>query len=119
MEKYQMLRRKLLSLSNLSLFESETIFSRKIISQRKKKIIDINLCPGTVRSFVVQWSAKIAGRWPQLKPLSALVTTVFLDAKIGEVENKIPDHDKYIATIESDKFVTSIFDKNKNKLSNK
>ena len=21
------------------------------------------------RSFVVQWSAKIAGRWPQLKPL--------------------------------------------------
>ena len=31
-----MLRRKILSLSNLSLFESKTIFSRKIISERKK-----------------------------------------------------------------------------------
>ena len=30
-----MLRRKIL-LSNLSLFESETIFSRKIVSERKK-----------------------------------------------------------------------------------
>ena len=40
MEKCQMLRRKLLSLSNLLLFESETIFSRKITSDRKK----INYC---------------------------------------------------------------------------
>ena len=31
-----MLWRKILSLSNLSLFESETVFSRKIISERKK-----------------------------------------------------------------------------------
>ena len=30
-----MLQRKILSLSNLSLFESKTIFSRKIISKRK------------------------------------------------------------------------------------
>ena len=30
-----MLRRKVVSLSNLSLFESETIISRKIISERK------------------------------------------------------------------------------------
>ena len=37
-----MLQRKILSLSNLSLFESETIFSRKIISERKK----INYCYG-------------------------------------------------------------------------
>ena len=73
----------------------------------------------TVRSFVVQWSAKITGRRPQLKPLSGLVTTAILNTKISEVENKIPDHAKYIATIESDKFASSIFDKNQNKLSNK
>ena len=38
MEKCQMLQRKILSLSNLSLFESETIFSRKIISERKNTL---------------------------------------------------------------------------------
>ena len=38
MEKCQMLRRKNLSLSNLLLFESETIFSRKIISGRKNEL---------------------------------------------------------------------------------
>ena len=36
-----MLRRKILSLSNLSLFESKTIFSWKIISEKKK-----NYCGG-------------------------------------------------------------------------
>ena len=39
MEKCQMLlslSKKILSLSNLSLFEGETIFSQKIISERKK-----------------------------------------------------------------------------------
>ena len=56
-----MLWRKILSLSNLSLFESETIFSRKIIV--------MDLCPATFRSFVVQCLAKIVGCWPQLKPL--------------------------------------------------
>ena len=35
-EKSQMLGRKILSLSNLLLLETETIFSRKIISERKK-----------------------------------------------------------------------------------
>ena len=39
MKKCQMLQRKILSLSNLSLFESETIFSRKIISERKTKLL--------------------------------------------------------------------------------
>ena len=34
-----MLQRKILSLSNLSLFESESIFSWKIISERKNKIL--------------------------------------------------------------------------------
>ena len=34
-----MLQRKILSLSNTSLFESETIFSWKIISQRKKLLL--------------------------------------------------------------------------------
>ena len=38
MEKCQMLRRKNLSLSNLLLFKSETIFSRKIISGRKNEL---------------------------------------------------------------------------------
>ena len=38
-KKCQMLQRKILSLSNLSLFESETIFSRKIISERKAKLL--------------------------------------------------------------------------------
>ena len=73
MKKCQMLSllsEKILSLSNLSLFESETMFSRKIISERKKLIIVMNLCPATFRSIVVQWSAKIVGRRPQLKPLS-------------------------------------------------
>ena len=69
MEKCQTLRRKMLSLSNLSLFESQTIFLRKIISERKKEIIAMDLCPTTVRSFVVQWLAKIACCRPQLKPL--------------------------------------------------
>ena len=36
MEKYQMFGRKILSLANLSLLEIETIFSLKIISERKK-----------------------------------------------------------------------------------
>ena len=62
-----MLQRKILASSNLSLFESETIFPRKIISERK--IIVMDLCPATFRSFAVQWSANIAGRWPQMKPL--------------------------------------------------
>ena len=66
-----MLRRKILLLSNPSLFESETIFSQKIFSERKKKIAQ-DLCPATLRSSVVQWSAKIAGRQPQLKPLNTL-----------------------------------------------
>ena len=39
MKKCQMSQRKILSLSNLSLFESETIFSRKIISERKAKLL--------------------------------------------------------------------------------
>ena len=36
MEKCQMLLRKMLSLANLPMFESETIFSRKIISEKNK-----------------------------------------------------------------------------------
>ena len=67
MEQCQMLRRKILSLSNLSLFESETNFSRKIIIERKKIVVD--LCQATFRSFTVKWSAKIVGPQPQLKPL--------------------------------------------------
>ena len=69
-----MIRRKVLSLANLSLFESETIFSRKIISE-KKKIIVMDLCPATFRSLVVQWSAKIVGRRPQLKHLQGFQYT--------------------------------------------
>ena len=76
MEKCQMLQRKILSLSNLSLFESETIFSRKIISERKKQIIAMDLCPATFRSFAVQWQTNIAGRWPQLKPLICIYLCV-------------------------------------------
>ena len=38
-EKSQMLQRKILSLSNLWLFESETIFSQKIISEQKNKLL--------------------------------------------------------------------------------
>ena len=43
-----MLQRKILSLSNLSLFESETIFSWKNISERKKLIIVMDLCLATL-----------------------------------------------------------------------
>ena len=67
-----MLQTRMLSLSNLSLFESETIFSAKIISERKKYIIVMDLCPATFRLFVVQWSAKIASRRSQLKPLHSV-----------------------------------------------
>ena len=45
------LSKKILPLSNLSLFENETIFLGKIISERKK-IIVMNLCSATFRSFV-------------------------------------------------------------------
>ena len=55
----------------------------------------------------------------KIPDVSGLVTTAVLNTKIGEVENKIPDHAKYTVTIESDKFASSIFDKNENKLSNK
>ena len=81
-----MSRRKTLSLSNISLFESKTIFSRKIISERKKIVMD--LCPATFRSFGLQWSTKIAGRPPQLKALlqwlllhGAAVLPVFFNEK--------------------------------------
>ena len=57
MEQCQMLRRKILSLSNLSFFESETNFSRKIIIERKKIVVDLR--QATFRSFTVKWSAKI------------------------------------------------------------
>ena len=39
MEKCQMLLRKMLSLANLPMFESETIFSRKIISEKNKLLL--------------------------------------------------------------------------------
>ena len=68
-EKCQQLWKKILSLSNLSLLKSKTIFSRQIISERKKWIIVMDLCPAIFWSFVVQWSMKIAGRQAQLKPL--------------------------------------------------
>ena len=55
----------------------------------------------------------------KIPDVSGLVITAVLNTKIGEVENKIPDHAKYIATIESDQVAGWIFDKNKNKLSNK
>ena len=55
----------------------------------------------------------------KIPDVSGLVITAVLNTKIGEVENKIPDHAKYTVTIESDKFDSSMFDKNKNKLSNK
>ena len=43
MEKCQTLSlsKKILSISNLSLFESETIFSRRIISEKKKLLLGI------------------------------------------------------------------------------
>ena len=47
-----MLRRKIVLLSNLSLFESETI--------------------------VIQWSAKVAGRQPQMKPLSMCKNVILI-----------------------------------------
>ena len=80
MEKCQLLRRKILSLSNISLFESETIFSRKVISD--KKVIVMALCPATFRSFMVQWLAKIAGRRPQMKTLFKVI--------LGKTMPKVP-----------------------------
>ena len=50
-EKCQILQSKILSLSNLSLFESETIFSTTTISEGKKWIIVMDLCPATFKSL--------------------------------------------------------------------
>ena len=61
-----MLRKKVLLLSNLSLFVLS--FDEKLFQKEKKKFV-MGLCPATFRSFVVQLSAKFAGRRPQLKPL--------------------------------------------------
>ena len=38
-----------------------------------------------------------------------LVTTPVLNTKISEVENKIPNHDKYITTPEFNKLTVEIF----------
>ena len=62
-----MLQSKTSSLSNLPLFQSETIFSRKIISERKKYM---DLYSATFWSFAVQWTAKITSYQPQLKLLA-------------------------------------------------
>ena len=43
------------------------------------------------------------------------MTTPVLNTKISEVENKIPNHDKYITTPEFSKFTATDFD---NKLTN-
>ena len=40
----------------------------------------MDLCPATFKSFVVQWLLKIAGCWPQLKPL---VNSQFCSDKIS------------------------------------
>ena len=49
-------------------FKVKTSFHEKLF--QKKKIIVMDLCPPTFRSFVVQWSTKIAGCHPKLKPLN-------------------------------------------------
>ena len=47
----------------------------------------MDLCPVTFRSFVVQWSAKIAGCWPQLKPLYVICVLPFtLIFKLGRIQ---------------------------------
>ena len=38
------------------------------------------------------------------------MTTTFLNTKINEVENKIPNHDKYITTPEFDKLTAENYD---------
>ena len=55
--------------------------------QKEKKIV-MGLCPATFRSFVLQWSTKLAGRPPQLKALlqwillhGAAVLPVFFNEK--------------------------------------
>ena len=40
---------------------------------------------------------------------SGLVTTTVLNTKISEVENKIPNHDKYITTQEFNKLTAESF----------
>ena len=47
----------------------KTSFHKKLFQKVKKYIIVMDLCLVTFRSFVLQWSAKIAGHQPQLKPL--------------------------------------------------
>ena len=43
--------------------------------------------------------------------VSDLVTTNAPDTKVGEVENKVPDHAKYITTREFNKFAGTKIDK--------
>ena len=58
----------------------------------------MNLCPATFRSFVVHWSAKIAGRWSQLKPLCIVMCMLS-----HENLRKGPDIETYLTTVQGKK----------------
>ena len=45
----------------------------------------------------------------KISDISGLVTTTVLNAKISEVENKIPDNSKYITTQEFNKLTAENF----------
>ena len=49
----------------------------------------MDLCPVTFKSFVVQWSAKIADRQPQLKPLLSKLICFKCKININMFKNKI------------------------------
>ena len=45
-----------------------------------------------------------------LKRVSILVKKSGYDTKVTDIENTIPDHDKYTTTSNFDKFLSAIFD---------
>ena len=49
--------------------------------QKEKTVIVMDLWPATFTSFVVQCAAKIASRWPQLKPLDEMSQEIYSQRK--------------------------------------
>ena len=68
--KFQTLQRKILSLSTLSLFESETILSWKIFSEKKKLLLWIYACRLSSHLwFNGRWKSPVAGlNWNPCSP---------------------------------------------------
>ena len=64
-------KKNLIIIKSFIVWKSNHLFIKNYF-RKKKWIIVTDLCPMTLRSFVVQWAVKIAGPPPKLKPLPSL-----------------------------------------------